>query len=339
MKKFYLTLFIAFLFTGASAQSFSMDDLVSLTSFTSTRFDNFVSKKGYRSSGLYAGSDSLAYIYFDKKAKELQPEKQILKCDRQDKATIAYQTTEQDEFDRLCKQLQQEGYAFSQQKENPLYQKGSISIKTTSWLEGDKPVYSFIVEKKNLPAAKDILFAEDFLELSSHEYLAAVFGPSNVKKDVFYFSEDEMNNCSVLYPNTSMQVIFIWKDEAARKGIDFLLIGGQVRAEGSFSYHKQVELNSWQSKDGIRSGMSLQELENLNGQPFIINGWDSPQPGVVAESSKGKIDFKKIGVVLNCLDCNEDRYYTNNSLINSGKLQAQNRRVYVSTLVVMPPKK
>jgi hypothetical protein len=148
-----------------------------------------------------------------------------------------------------------------------------------------------------------------------------------------------MNNCSVLFPNTSMQVIFIWKDEASRKGIDFLLIGGQVRAEGSFNYHKQVELNAWQSKDGIRSGMSLGELEELNGQPFMINGWDTGQPGLVAENSKGKIDFKKVGVVLNCLDCNEDRYYTNNSLINSSKLLAQNRRVYVSTLVVLPPKK
>jgi hypothetical protein len=82
--------------------------------------------------------------------------------------------------------------------------------------------------------------------------------------------------------------------------------------------------------------MTLQELQDLNGQPITINGWDSPQPGVVAETSKGKIDFKKVGVVLNCLDCNEDRYYSNNNLINSSKLLAQNRRVYVSTMVILP---
>lgn len=336
MKKLYLTLFIALVYNGASAQGFSMDDLVSLTSFTSSKFDNYVSKKGYRNAGIYAGSDSLAYTYFDKKAKELQPEMQILKCDKEDKATIAYQTTAQDEFDRLCKQLQQDGYAFSRQKDVPLYQKGNISIKTATWLEGEKPVYSFIVEKKNLPHPSAVRFAEDFLQITSHEYLVYVFGAANVKKDVFYFSEDEMNNCSVLFPNTGMQVIFIWQDEASRKDIDFLLIGGQVRAEGSFNYHKQVELNAWQSRDGIRSGMTLQELQDLNGQPIMINGWDSKQPGVVAETNKGKIDFKKVGVVLNCLDCNEDRYYSNNSLINSTKLLAQNRRVYVSTLVILP---
>lgn len=336
MKKLYITLFIALGTFSAQAQGFSMEDLVSLTSVTSAKFDAFLAKKGYRAAGIYAGSDSLAYTYFDKKAKEQVPDKRILKCDRNDMATIAYQTSEQAEFDRLCKQLQQEGYTFTRKDGKPLYQKANITIKTQTWLDDSRPVYSFVVEKKVLPLASEIMYAEDFLQLESHEYLAAVFGPQNVRKDVFYFSEDEMNNCSVLFPNTTRQVIFIWKDETSRKDIDFLLVGGNLRSENAVNLHRPVAQNNWQSRSGIRSGMTLRELQELNGGPITIYGWESEQPGVVSENNNGKIDFKKVGVVLHCLDCNEDRYYSKSSLINSATLLAQSRRVFVSTLVILP---
>lgn len=314
-----------------------MDDLVSLASANTTQFGNYVSKKGYRTAGTEPSSDRLVYTYFDKKAKEEQPpRKHIYKQEGQDKAIVAYQTTVQAEFDRLCSQLQQEGYTFSREDGEPLYQKGSVTIRTSSHIADSQAVYSLIVEKKTLPHPASLTVAEDLLQLNSHEYLAAVFGAANVRKDLFYFSETEVNSCSVLYPNSSRQVIFIWKDEAGKRDIDFMLIGGHLRAESSFNYHKQVELNHWRSRQGIRSGMTLRELADLNGQPFDIHGWDSEQPGVVVETSKGKIDFKKIGVVLNCLDCNEDRYYSNSSVINSATLLTQGRRVYVNTLVVLP---
>lgn len=315
-----------------------MGDLVNLTSATSNQFDNYVSKKGYRSAGLNAESNSRAYTYFDKRAKEEQPDKQIFKHDKDDKAIVAYQTTVQAEFDRLCRQLQEDGYAFSRRDGEPFYQKGNITITASTRMQEEKPVYSFTVEKKTLPAARDVVFAEDLLQLSSHEYLAAVFGRNNVRKDVFYFSEDEVNSCSVLFPNTGNQVIFIWKDEAGKRELDFLLIGGHLRTAGSASYHQQVELSNWRSKQGIRTGMTLQELQDLNGEPFVIHGWDSDRPGVVAENNKGQVDFKKLGVVLNCLDCNADRYYSNSSTLNSANLLAKGRRVYVSTLVVLPPR-
>ncbi len=335
MKKLYTTLFIAFCCQAATAQSFSMDDLVNLASANTSQFGNYVAKKGYRHAA-EPTAEGLVYTYFDKKAKEEQPQKHIYKQDGQDKAIVAYQTTVQQEFDRLCAQLEEEGYTFSRQDGEPLYQKGPICIRTSSRIANNQAVYSFVLEKKVLPQPTELLYAEDLLQLTSHEYLAAVFGEANVRKDMFYFSETEMNSCSVLFPNTARQVIFIWKDETGKKDIDFMLIGGHLRAESSFNYHKQIELNHWQSRQGVRSGMTLRELADLNGEPFDIYGWDSEQPGVVAEASRGKIDFKKIGVVLNCLDCNEDRYYSRTNIINAATLLSQGRRVYVNTVVVLP---
>jgi len=337
MKKLYTTLFIALFCNAAQGQAFSMDDLVSLASANTAQFGSYVSKKGYRTAEAEPASNRLVYTYFDKKAKEEQPpRKHIYKQEGHDKAIVAYQTTVQAEFDRLCNQLQQEGYTFSRQDGEPLYQKGPVTIRTSSHIADNQAVYSLIVEKKTLPHPSNLAFAEDLLQLTSHEYLAAVFGANNVRKDVFYFSETEVNSCSVLFPNSSRQVIFIWQDEAGKKDIDFLLIGGHLRAKSTVNYHKQIELNYWRSRQGIRSGMTLRELEELNGQPFDIHGWDSEQPGVIVEDSKGKIDFKKVGVVLNCFDCNEDRYYSKTGTINSAKLLSQGRRVFVNTLVVLP---
>jgi hypothetical protein len=200
-------------------------------------------------------------------------------------------------------------------------------------------VYRFVIERRPLPKAKDIHFAEDFLPLTSHEYLAAVFGEGAVKRDLFYFSEHEITPCSVLFPNTSQQVIFIWKDEENRRNLAFLLIGGQLRTQSSLSDHKQVEQNVWQTSQGLYAGMGLRELQKLNGGNFTVYGWHTDQPGVLTEKNEGAIDVKKTGVVLDCLDCNEGGYGSNNRVLNSEDLMREGRRVYVSTIIVLPAAK
>jgi hypothetical protein len=128
----------------------------------------------------------------------------------------------------------------------------------------------------------------------------------------------------------------MWKDQINNKGISYLMIGGQLRAQSSQSFQRTVEMNKWQSKQGIYLGMTLKDLEKLNGAPIYFYGWETEQPGMVNPKNKGNLDFKHLGVQLNCLDCNEDKYYTKGDLINSSDVIQQNGRVFVSTLVLMP---
>jgi hypothetical protein len=143
----------------------------------------------------------------------------------------------------------------------------------------------------------------------------------------------------VLFPNTSQQVIFIWKDEENRRNLAFLLIGGQLRTQSSLSDHKQVEQNVWQTSQGLYAGMGLRELQKLNGGNFTVYGWHTDQPGVLTEKNEGAIDVKKTGVVLDCLDCKEGGYDSNNRVLNSEDLMREGRRVYVSTIIVLPAAK
>jgi hypothetical protein len=140
----------------------------------------------------------------------------------------------------------------------------------------------------------------------------------------------------VLFPNTSLQVIYIWKDATNNKDISYIMIGGELRSKSSEAFEKAIEMNKWRSKQGVYLGMSLRELEKLNNGPIKFYGWESDQPGIIYPKNKGSINFKSLGVQLNCLDCNEDKYYSNSNLINSTDVIQQNGRVYVSTLVLMP---
>jgi hypothetical protein len=63
--------------------------------------------------------------------------------------------------------------------------------------------------------------------------------------------------------------------------------------------------------------MTLKELLNLNGKDFDFYGNSSEFPLMVDPANSGEIDFKKTGIVLNCLNCN------GSSLITRLKISAE----------------
>ncbi|MFN2439233.1 MAG: hypothetical protein ABR503_08530, partial [Chitinophagaceae bacterium] len=81
-----------------------------------------------------------------------------------------------------------------------------------------------------------------------------VFGAANVKKDVFYYSATETNKCSIVFPNTNREVVFIWNDESNYRNTAFLVIGGNSKTNISANFNQQIEQNAWHSKQGVYSG-------------------------------------------------------------------------------------
>ena len=337
------TLLSLVLFTtlGVNAQrsEFSLKELVSFTSIPINKFDAYISRKGFRPQpdSVYSAFDNSFY----KVSRDRTIQTFLGRADKSDTASLFFQTNSLQEFNELKTELVQNGFVYAPYDSTKtlfpsMYQRANVRVYPSVKRQGSNSIYMLEVQNKQLPKATDITFAEDLAELASHEYLAAVFGPGSVKKDMFYFSEKEISRCSVLFPNTSLQVIFIWKDQVNLKGISFMLIGGQVRAQSSQGFHKVIEMNKWQSRQGIYLGMSLTELEKQNGGPIDFYGWETEQPGIVSPKSTGRINFKTLGIQLDCLDCNDDRYYSDTELLSSTKLLQQNERVYVSTLILMP---
>jgi hypothetical protein len=341
--RFKFLLVVCFLFAGnafGQKPEFSIKDLVAFTTVPVNKFDAYISRKGFKPQPDTIVVEDISNGFM-KTSKDKSIHKLLGRYDRNDTSTIFFQTNSLQEFDELKADMLETGfipavYDSTKRAFPPFYQHSNVLVYPSVKKANETTTYGYRIERKLLPKATDIAFAEDLLSLNAHAYLEAVFGPSNVKKDVFYFSEKEITKCSVLFPNTSLQVIFIWKDEANNRGISFVMIGGQLRTQGSQGFHKAIEMNKWQSSQGIYLGMGLRDLQQLNEGPISFYGWESEQPGIVNPKNKGKLNFRKTGVQLNCLDCNEDKYYSKTGLLNSNDVIQQNGRVYVSTLILMP---
>jgi hypothetical protein len=338
---FCLLLLLPTLCSQAQKSEFTIKDLVLFTSIPTNKFSGYISRKGYKLQPEYTSIVGEAAPAYFKTSKDKSIQKLVGRYDKNDTAAIFFQTNSKIEFDELKIDLKEDGFepeaVDTSAGELPtFYQRSDVLIYPVVKKDEDKTIYGFTIEKKQLPKGNEILYAEDLLQLNSHQYLASVFGANHVKKDVFYFSEKEVNKCSVLFANTSLQVIFIWKDGKNNRDIAYIMIGGELRSKSSEGFEKAIEMNKWRSKQGVYLGMSLRELEKLNNGVVKFFGWESEQPGIVYPKNKGNLDFQKLGVQLNCLDCNEDKYYSKTELINSTDVIQQNGRVYVSTLVLMP---
>jgi hypothetical protein len=347
MRNFTLIFFLLLLYClPVKAQVFSAGDFTGMASLTKGKLDNFIAKQGFVSNGSDMVKDTVIanYIFVNRNKKELPDSTErflshfILKNDFK----ISYKTTSETEAHKLKSSLFSyrsfRKSVWTMNADSSLFfQKGDITILITKKIENHLENYYFILTKKYLPAARDVQYAEDLLVFNSHENLEYVFGKENVKKDVYYFSENQVNKCSVLYPNTSRQVIFLWEDETNNYKLSSILIGGTLRVKSALNFNEYLGPNVWALKNGIHSGMSLQELQLLNGGSFKFYGFNSSYSGIVVPENKGNIDFKKNGVMLTCLNCN-DAAFLKHDIIDASEAIEDNRKLYVFTIFLLPAK-
>ncbi|RPD44243.1 hypothetical protein [Paracnuella aquatica] len=322
--------------TSAQQKGMSLEKLMDLGLLTEAALQKTMAKSGFQ----LAEMDTA--IHFEKRTKNGVLEKSISLVRTEQNIWVQLATTNTEEFAQLNKELVRQDFKYAPQKTVmpgvfEWYQKGPWTATPAVVQQDGRNWYRMALQLTKLPQPADIRYLEDLALLQSHEQLAAVFGPSLVRRDVFYFTENELSKCSVLFPNTSRQVIVVWKDELYSRGISLLIVGGTMQGRGSApAYFNENGQNQWQSKQGLFVGLPLRQLHEINGGPLEFFGWETEEPGLVALHNKGAVNFKTLGVQLHCIDCNEDRFYSDKPLLNSSVLLQQSRRVYVRTIVLKP---
>jgi len=342
MKEFYFLIFLFFSFSAkAQKQSIGLSTLVEYAAIQADKFDAYIMKKGFKP---FDGDGLIQYdnYAYQKISKDKACHRILGRTDKQDTARLLFYTNSESEFISLKEELIKNNFFHPKDSsigENafPTYQKGNLTINLDVVKDEVGKWYSIKIERKTLPTAASIRYAEDLLQLNSHENLVAVFGAHNVKRDVFYFSEKELNKCTILFPNTSVQVIFIWEDEINNRNISFLVLGGQTRNSPTVIYNGN-EFHKWRSVQGVYLGMTLKELQELNGKDLDFYGWETDQPGHVKSANAGNLNLKSLGLQLSCLDCYGDAIYTKNDIINSQSVLKTNSRALVSTMIILPGK-
>lgn len=323
----YRLRFIVLLFwiTSADCQSFSFSEMVNLANYKTSKFNSYVSKRGFKPQ---EQEDNFTKYIFWKDAEETTTEKYITKYNSTDPYMVSFERLTPAEYAGLEQKINAEGFAAGKIKgadDTLLYQKSNITLYITNG--NGNGYYNLIIENKSLPKAKDIRYAEDLLALNAHEHIAAVYGADNVVKDVFISKDGVEQNCSVLFPHSSREVVFLWKDEANYRTIQQIRIGGYAQTKGAIHYDIPVTQSYWMSQQGIYIGMSLKELDKLNGQKTEFYGW---KDGGTLAHNNGNLDFRKISLLLNCFNCSDARYTSNNYLSES------DRKIYVTTIIILP---
>jgi len=348
MRTISLLFFLITFSTLVNAQEFSADKLLDMLSLSPLKFESLLTNKKYRTAGTEMAGDTSMKIYQyrpvfknNKKKQADTVSRKLIRSMLKETFTLTYQTTSVTEYTIIIETLKKEGFVCDYEKDSSLtpasylYQHEDYTAEASIKKTEEATWYSITFFKKIFPVDKELHYAEDLLEFTSHEYLVYYFGANNVKKDIYYFAGNDIVNCSVLFINTKRQVIFIWKDGLNRRKINNLLLGGQHKLKSQQDYDKFIAENSWILKSGVHAGMPLFELRTLNEKNIAFSGGDAANPGLIFPESSGKIDFKDADVILGCMNCTDDRFMSS-KIMYADKAMEDARVLFVLTISLYP---
>jgi hypothetical protein len=326
------------LFFFCIAQKMELKDLTELLDVAPSKLSTHLQKKGFRKVAFLTANEdaSLSFVRTNKEGALIQY--YWLGADKKS----VYETTSVEEFSALKTEIKNAGFMApnvdSTNIQLLVYQKQVITIETSTRSIETTLYYVIRISKKDLPKKKDIVFAEDLLMLDSHEYLAEMFGKENVKADIFYYSEEDSNRCSVLFPKSNKEAIVLWKDEVNLRNISFIIIGGNLRSSDNSGATNSQSFNGWRSRQGPYCGMSLKDVETINKEPIKFFNWHTESAGYLAPKNKGEIDFETLGIAFSCMNCSFIKVSQTN-IIDSATAMEELQKVFVTTLIILPEKK
>ena len=347
MKKIILLSFWILRAILVHGQELSAHKLIDMLTLPVQKFEGQLADKRYFSSGIEMSGDTAIKTYAyrptlkGRKKKDGEVSRLLLKSTLKETFTLTYQTTSETEYTGIIQALKKDGFYCEYEKDstlkpaNYLYQHEDYTARASKKIVETTAWYSIVFFKKTLPVEKDLHFAEDLLEFTSHEYLVFYFGESNVKKDIYYFSGNDIVKCSVLFINTKRQVIFIWKDGLNRAKIENLLFGGQHKLKSQENNDNFIAENSWVLKSGVRASMPLFELRTLNGKNIVFSGGDASNPGLIFPESSGKVDFRNVDIILGCMNCTDEKF-ERTKILYADKAMQDGRVLFVLTISLYP---
>lgn len=345
MRGSVLFLISVLLVCNAHSQEFSAKDFLFASAVSSKKLESYLTKNNFLPSGSKVQDGNHVNTYHFLKPQKNKRKKDTLNINRtieilrtKNNFSFTYITSLKKEFDESLLELKESGFFCGNEKDTTgsLFQRKNITVLASTLKEtDDDTLYSLAINQQELPLPETIQFAEDLLQFYSHEYLVSVFGSVNVVKDLYYFSEKEVAKCSVLFPKTSRQAVFIWEDDSNLCKPAYLIIGGNMNASSISNYDGVIDENVWNSKEGIYSGMSLNSLIKLNGNSLKFYGKNSESPYMIVPENNGALNFKTNRVVLGCLNPSGSRLL-NNAMISSDEILSDNLGIYVYMMLILP---
>ncbi len=327
-----------------SGQSFTVSDLLKLSTLSSKSIDHFMGKKGFAFTGGKLENEMMETEFTLKpkiRKKYVGPKRTITINILEDTKTFILHTSSLNELLQGQQLLSSQEFFYDNKKNvlkdfPVLFQKRNVTIQTSFQIVDSLPEYTFTLTLKKLP--QGIKYAEDLLQFDSHEYLVSFFGEQNVKKDLYYFSQNELQKCSVLFSGTPFQVVFVWGDPDNLSRLLYIIVPHRLPTASAAKDNSVTGNNEWQFRNGIYQGMDIKELLRLNQVDFDIYGNKSDLAYMVKPAESGRIDFKKTAVSFSCTTC-EDLKIFNQKEVSAIEVAKNDIPMYVNAVILYPREK
>jgi len=326
-----------------TGQNFTVQDLVKLSALSAGNIDHFMSRKGYALTGGKMENDIMETEFTLKpgiKKNYVGPSRRIDIHFEKDRKTFTLYTSSQNELLTGQESLRTAGYFYDSTKNAlrdfpMLFQKGNAAVQTSVDTLDGSVRYALTLTVRKLPDG--VKYAEDLLQFDSHQLLVSFFGDQNVKKDLYYFSQHELQQCSVLFSGTPYQVVFVWGDGVNLDQLSYIIVPHILQTVSAVSDNPVTGHSEWQFRNGLYPGMDVKELLRLNQVDFDIYGKQSDLAYMVKPEDAGKIDFKTTAVTLSCTTCDELKIF-NQPEVSAATLARNDIPMYVSDVILYPAK-
>lgn len=121
---------------------------------------------------------------------------------------------------------------------------------------------------------------------ATEESLKKQFGAANVVyKDLGGPEGSEMMGTAVNEKVPGKTFSVVWTDDAKRANPSMIIIDPVWKDDDS-----KPTYQDWVSPDGLKGGMSIVEVEKINGKPFKLSGFGWDYGGTVLSWEGGKLD-------------------------------------------------
>ncbi len=145
-----------------------------------------------------------------------------------------------------------------------------------------------------LDSAAESVIVESLLDLKSEADIIKKYGAEAVNYDTIWGAEGFFTMGTMLRIDDASHVEIMWTDSAKREG----LISASLVSDAEY-FAPQLPAGKWKSRTGVHLGMSIENLEKLNGRPFVFSGFGWDYGGGVMRWENGTLQDKGIAIQLN----------------------------------------
>lgn len=132
---------------------------------------------------------------------------------------------------------------------------------------------------------------ENVLNFSSESDLVKVYGKENIVYDTIWGAEGLYAMGTMINVDSFSRVEIMWMNEKERNG----LISATLVSEGDI-YGAAVPVGIWESSTGLKLGMTIEQVEKINGRPFQFSGFGWDYGGGLISWEGGTLEGKGISI-------------------------------------------